>query len=475
MRSKESRGAARGAAGESRLRGLLRPIDPVPPSARLRSTPSPPGPPPSFGAPHAVRTEIPAPEDARQAAEDRLYQEESHDLPEEVTDRWEEHADEPETSARDLRTRDRTTPRPGAPAWVTRNGHADEPETSARDLRTQDRTTLRPEAPAWGTWDGHADEPETSARDLGMPGRAAPASEALGRAAWEGPDEPGISARDLPAPDRTVLGLEAHGRASVRRTLRGWAALSRALPRFDPGMPGLRVLVGAGLLAAVVTGVLAWRSRPVAEPIAPPLPAAAVRDLRPITGAADDPGATPGTVSRATPASSANAGPGATPYVPGSGGTLAATPGSSATVVVYVTGKVRKPGVFVLAAGSRVADAIEAAGGLRKGAKPGGVNLARRLVDGEQIVAGSPATAGAGAAGGSISGAAPGMPEGGAVNLNTATVEQLDALPGVGGVIAQRIIEYRDAHGGFQSVDQLKDVPGIGDRKFADIRDKVSV
>jgi competence protein ComEA len=242
-------------------------------------------------------------------------------------------------------------------------------------------------------------------------------------------------------------------------------------------MSGLRVLVAAGLLAAVVTGILAWRSRPVAEPIAPPLPAAAVRDLGPAADhAAGSAGAnlTPGSASPPTPGPGADSGPGATPYVTGAGDPMATT-GSSARVVVYVTGKVRNPGVFVLASGSRVADAIEAAGGLRKGAKPGGINLARRLVDGEQIVAGSPATAGGDPATGPEPGMAPGAPGAGVVNLNTATAEQLDALPGIGGVIAQRIVDYRDSHGGFQSVDQLKDVPGIGDRKFAEMRDKVSV
>ncbi|SIR85369.1 competence protein ComEA [Microbispora rosea] len=240
-------------------------------------------------------------------------------------------------------------------------------------------------------------------------------------------------------------------------------------------MPGLRVLVAAGLLAAVVTGVLAWRSKPVAEPIAPPLPAAAVRDLGPASDHASDSAAgsdgPPGTASPAS-GTGADSGSGATVYAAGAGGPTAATPGSPARVVVYVTGKVRNPGVFVLASGARVADAIEAAGGLRKGAKPGGINLARRLVDGEQIVAGSAATAGAGSASVPDSNIAPGA---GVVNLNTATVEQLDALPGIGGVIAQRIADYRNAHGGFQSVDQLKEVPGIGDRKFAEMRDKVSV
>ncbi|MBE3010073.1 ComEA family DNA-binding protein [Microbispora sp. NEAU-D428] len=272
--------------------------------------------------------------------------------------------------------------------------------------------------------------------------------------------------------DRREERAEGPGTSVRDLRTRGRAALGRALPRLDPGMPGLRVLAAAGLLAAVVTGVLAWRSRPVAEPIAPPLPAAAVRDLSP----AADPGAAAGATSRPAPARGigAGAGPGATAYVAGAGGAVAATPGPSSRVVVYVTGKVRNPGVFVLVSGSRVADAVEAAGGLRKGANPGGINLARRLVDGEQIVAGSPATAGAGPASGPDLGVV-GPSGAGVVNLNTATAEQLDALPGIGGVIAQRIVDYRDAHGGFQSVDQLKDVPGIGDRKFAEMRDKVSV
>ncbi|TQS18227.1 ComEA family DNA-binding protein [Microbispora hainanensis] len=180
----------------------------------------------------------------------------------------------------------------------------------------------------------------------------------------------------------------------------------------------------------------------------------------------------PGSAAPASPGPGGDSGPGATAYVAGAGGPAVTTPGSPARVVVYVTGKVRHPGVFVLASGARVADAIEAAGGLRKGAKPGGINLARRLVDGEQIVAGSPAAADAGLASVPGSTMAPGP---GVVNLNTATAEQLDALPGIGGVIAQRIVDYRNAHGGFQSVDQLKEVPGIGDRKFAEMRDKVSV
>ncbi|GAA4187661.1 ComEA family DNA-binding protein [Microbispora amethystogenes] len=348
MLSKEFRGTARDVAvGESRLRGLLRPADPVPPSARLRSVPSPPGPPPSFGAPH------------------------------------------PAGEARD------------------------------RDDRDHRGTVPPPE------------------------------------------EEDG----------------EPYAQPVLER-----ASLGRALARMDPGVPGLRVLVAAGLLAAVVTGVVVWRSRAVAEPVAPPLPAAAKLELDPGArpaappnpAAGRGPGTSPGLGPDRDQDSVRTGGPGATAYTPGAGGFGGPSSGPAARVVVYVTGKVRRPGVFVLPPGARVADAIEAAGGVRKGASPGGVNLARHVVDGEQITVGSPAQS-AEAAGPDAPPGGAGTPGGAVVNLNTATAAQLDALPGVGGVIAQRIVDYRDARGGFQSVDQLKDVPGIGERKFAELRDKVTV
>ncbi|WP_220294131.1 ComEA family DNA-binding protein [Streptomyces sp. MBT84] len=147
-------------------------------------------------------------------------------------------------------------------------------------------------------------------------------------------------------------------------------------------------------------------------------------------------------------------------------------------VVVDVGGKVRRPGLQRLPAGSRVADALRAAGGVRPGTDTGGLNRARLLVDGEQIVVGAPAPvpgvgAGAGAAGSgtgaSAAGAAPGTP----VSLTTATVDQLDALPGVGPVLAQHIVDYRARHGGFRSVDELREVNGIGERRFADLRNLV--
>lgn len=152
---------------------------------------------------------------------------------------------------------------------------------------------------------------------------------------------------------------------------------------------------------------------------------------------------------------------------PPTGGTGTGT----ATVVVDVIGNVRNPGLRRLPAGSRVADALQAAGGVRPGTSTDGLNRARPLTDGEQVVVGAPApTPGTGPAGppGQATGGttAPGAP----VSLSTATVDQLDALPGVGPMLAQRIVDYRSRHGGFRSVDELREVNGIGERRFADLR-----
>jgi competence protein ComEA len=160
----------------------------------------------------------------------------------------------------------------------------------------------------------------------------------------------------------------------------------------------------------------------------------------------------------------------------GAGASAATGPTTPAggEVAVDVVGRVRHPGLVRLAAGSRVVDAIEAAGGATPGAELEAVNLARRVVDGEQIRVprhGEPVTATvdpAGAAG--TGGAQPGVP----LDLNTATVEQLDTLPGVGEVTAQRIIAYREAHP-FTSVDDLRQVSGIGDRRFEALKDLVTV
>ncbi len=139
------------------------------------------------------------------------------------------------------------------------------------------------------------------------------------------------------------------------------------------------------------------------------------------------------------------------------------------TVVVAVAGDVRRPGLFTLPVGARVADAIRAAGGVKPGSSLGLLNIARLLVDGEQVIVGATAAAQPGPPAGVPSG--PGAP----VNLNTATLQQLDALPGVGPVLAQRIVDYRVQHGAFRAVDQLREVGGIGEAKFADLRPLVTV
>ncbi|WCD96795.1 ComEA family DNA-binding protein [Streptomyces sp. HUAS 31] len=174
----------------------------------------------------------------------------------------------------------------------------------------------------------------------------------------------------------------------------------------------------------------------------------------------------PGSAASGTGASTAGA---SAAGAPGAAGT------SAPEIVVDVGGKVREPGIHRLPAGSRVADALRAAGGVRPGTNTDTLNRARFLVDGEQVIVGAPAApapeagAGTGVGGAAAPGAGPAAP----IPLNTATVEQLDTLPGVGPVLAQHIIDYRTQHGGFRSVDELREVNGIGDRRFADLRNLV--
>lgn len=153
---------------------------------------------------------------------------------------------------------------------------------------------------------------------------------------------------------------------------------------------------------------------------------------------------------------------------------VTATEGPVVTVVVDVVGRVRKPGIAVLPTGSRVVDAVKAAGGLRPGARPTGLNLARPLVDGEQVVVGRPAAVPA-AAPGAASG--PGaLPTAAAlVNLNTADQVALETLPGVGPVTAAAILAWREEHGAFAAVEELLEVSGIGDATLAEIAPHVTL
>jgi competence protein ComEA len=148
--------------------------------------------------------------------------------------------------------------------------------------------------------------------------------------------------------------------------------------------------------------------------------------------------------------------------------------GSGGRVFVHVAGLVRRPGVYTLRAGSRVADAVRRAGGARRHADLSAVNLAAKLEDGRQVLVPRRTPAGAAPATAAVPGT-PGAPPAAPVDLNTATLEQLDTLDGVGPVTAQKILEYRQQHGGFGSIDELGQVPGIGPKRLAALRDHVRV
>ena len=136
-------------------------------------------------------------------------------------------------------------------------------------------------------------------------------------------------------------------------------------------------------------------------------------------------------------------------------------------VVVHVVGAVRRPGLYRLRHGTRIADAVARAGGAKPRADLTLVNLAAPVEDGQQIVV--PARTPAGVASAASADAALGP-----VRLNTATLEQLDALPGVGPVTAQKILDYRQKHGAFSSVDDLDAIPGIGPARLEQLREVVS-
>jgi competence protein ComEA len=142
-----------------------------------------------------------------------------------------------------------------------------------------------------------------------------------------------------------------------------------------------------------------------------------------------------------------------------------ARPAAAKLLVVDVAGAVRRPGLYNLRAGSRINDAIAAAGGVTAKAQLDAVNLAAPVADGEQVVVpghGAGAMAAAAPAAGSSTSAP--------LDLNTATAEQLDGLPGIGPVTAQKILDYRQAHGAFHSVAELEGVPGIGAGRLAQLK-----
>lgn len=231
------------------------------------------------------------------------------------------------------------------------------------------------------------------------------------------------------------------------RSARDWLGALRA----DPGRAGVIALLGVGIIAVLVTVFTVMRDTPA------PVSSANLPAVQMVSGSPAPPGGpTPG-------------------------------PPSDGPVVVSVVGLVHTPGLVTLTTGDRIADALEAAGGAVDGADLVGLNLARRLVDGEQIIVGLAAPAGSPSPmGSSVSSATPpdraapsapsvaGTPAA-PVDLNTATPADLEALPGVGPVTAAAIIAWRTAHGKFTSVDQLGEVDGIGPARLDKLRDLVGV
>ena len=253
-----------------------------------------------------------------------------------------------------------------------------------------------------------------------------------------------VHAQDSTGPARARVRVEVPGR------LRGASWL-----------PSMRAAVGVALVIAGIVAVLGVR-----------LAWASVHDTTtPVRAPGSSPGVDLDPAARGSPSTAAAAG---SPSSPGPG---TASAGGGGIVVVDVVGQVGRPGLVSLPAGSRVADAITAAGGATPEADVSLLNQARLVIDGEQIrvprpgevIAAAPGAAGGGAAGGAGGGV------GALVSLNSADLATLDGLPGVGPVLAQRILDWRSEHGRFTSVDELGEVSGIGDKLMSQLRPRVTL
>jgi competence protein ComEA len=269
-----------------------------------------------------------------------------------------------------------------------------------------------------------------------------PESAALpGEALGEGPGEPPVGPVSASV-DTGPAGLQGDappaGRHARRSVGRSAAVIGWLQDRLPPTLQG-RVQIGASHLTVVAVMVAAalavtawWALRAGAGEVTVP----AVAPVETPLVAVSSPSVSPS--DSASPAG---------------------------TLVVDVAGKVRRPGIATLPAGSRVVDALEAAGGARRGVDIGSLNLARLLVDGEQIVVGIPAPPGTAAS----AAAAPGASPGPLVDINTADQAALESLPGVGPVTAEAILRWRTENGAFTAVDELLEVSGIGEATLAEM------
>lgn len=271
-------------------------------------------------------------------------------------------------------------------------------------------------------------------------------AEAPGAGDEDGPAAAAPAPVRVPAPGRHV---RRRG-AGVTTRLGGW--LVDRLPvtlqgraRVGSAQAALvAVLAAVGLAVAAVVALRSGSGGEALVPVAGPARQASASSRVPVVPTTDGISTGPGTGS----------------------------PSPAGVVVVDVAGKVRRPGVETLPAGSRVVDALHRAGGARHGVNLAGLNLARVLVDGEQVLVGvTPAPGVAASAASSSTAATPGQ----LVNINTATLDGLEALPGVGPVTAQKILDWRTAHGSFSSVDELLEVDGIGEKTLADLAPYVTL
>lgn len=225
--------------------------------------------------------------------------------------------------------------------------------------------------------------------------------------------------------------------------------------RFDPGRRGLvAVAAVVVVVGSVAGGVMFQGGQSSAVTVAPASGAAAPSDAPTVAGSA-------------AASSSVASSPGPASTAPVASGTAVGT------VTVDVAGLVVHPGVYTLPSGSRVEDALAAAGGAQPGADLTTLNRARVLVDGEQLAVGVLGAAAPAVGASGATGAAPAA--GGLVDLNTADLVGLDTLPGVGPVLAQAILDWRTEHGSFSSVGDLDQVAGIGPATFATLKDLVTV
>ncbi|MEU3449564.1 ComEA family DNA-binding protein [Streptomyces thermolilacinus] len=345
---------------------------------------------------------------------------------------------------------------PGAPLGSRRSGATSGPgRARGSDSRTRGRAGGKPRGRH------RAGGPDVRAA-------APPASALRSRAdALMAGTDPPPHPREVPQPPAAAPAptqTPSPAAPSVRGGNRWRAALRDRLPVWVQVRCGLERRTLAALAVVLVVGaVLAGRYFWAGRPEAVHAPEVVGRAGTTVTAPAGPPQSP--TAPQAASAAAAAVPPGP-PSAAGS---------APAVVVVDVSGKVRRPGVLRLPMGARVVDALRAAGGVPPGTDTTGLNRARVLMDGEHVVVGVPAVA---APPGTLPVAAPqGVPGGGGmegpVSLNTATVEQLDTLPGVGPVLARHIVEHRTQRGGFRSVEELREVRGIGDRRFADLRPRV--